>query len=27
VKLVHSRPLPLDLVTRITTEVVDHYRG
>ncbi len=27
VKLVHSRPLPLDLVTRITTEVLNHYRG
>jgi uncharacterized protein YdhG (YjbR/CyaY superfamily) len=27
VKLVHSRPLPLDLVARITAEVVSHYRG
>ena len=27
VKLLHSRPLPLDLVRRITTEVVTHYRG
>jgi hypothetical protein len=27
VKLVHSRPLPLDLVKRITAEVVSHYRG
>jgi len=27
VKLVHARPLPLDLLTRITAEVVDHYRG
>ncbi len=27
VKLVHSRPLPLDLLTRITAEVVDRYRG
>ncbi len=25
VKLVHSRPLPLDLLTRITAEVVSHY--
>ena len=27
VKLLHSRPLPLDLVRRITAEVVIHYRG
>ena len=27
VKLVHSRPLPLALLTRITAEVVAHYRG
>jgi uncharacterized protein YdhG (YjbR/CyaY superfamily) len=27
VKLVHSRPLPLDLLARITAEVVAHYRG
>ena len=27
VKLVHSRPLRLDLVARITSEVVDHYRS
>ena len=27
VKLLHSRPLPLDLVRRITVEVVTHYRG
>ncbi|HEY3338208.1 MAG TPA: hypothetical protein VGK18_06870 [Propionicimonas sp.] len=27
VKLLHSRPLPLGLVTRITSEVVSHYRG
>jgi uncharacterized protein YdhG (YjbR/CyaY superfamily) len=27
VKLVHSRPLPLDLLARITAEVVDRHRG
>ena len=27
VTLAHSRPLPFDLLTRITAEVVDRYRG
>jgi len=27
VKLVHLRPLPFDLLTRIAAEVVDRYRG
>jgi uncharacterized protein YdhG (YjbR/CyaY superfamily) len=27
VKLLHSLPLPLELVSRITAEVASHYRG